>query len=57
MKAINLLLVVGVLGVSVCGYFMLTGKDIITSLIRFICGASLIFGWIGLKNQKRVSEI
>lgn len=53
MKTNNLVLIVGMLGILFGGYFLIIGKDISTSLIGFICGASLIFLWKHLSNSRR----
>lgn len=50
----NLILLIGILGIVFCGYFLLTGKDTSTSLIGFICGASLLFLWV--QTRKKIEK-
>lgn len=53
MKANYLLLIIGALGIIFCGYTMILQKDISTSFIGFISGASLILGYFKLQNAKK----
>ena len=55
MKANNLVLIVGILGVLFSGYSLITGKNTSTSLIGFISGASLVFMWNDLRKSRRKS--
>lgn len=51
MKKNSLVLIVGILGILFSGYFLIIGKDTSTSLIGFICGASLLFLWGYLRKS------
>ncbi len=51
MKTNILVLIIGILGILFCGYFIIIGKDTSSSLIGFICGASLVFQWSYLKKS------
>ena len=55
MNANSLVLLVGILGIKFCSYFLIIGKDTSSSLIGFICGASLIFYWErNLRKKKKI---
>ncbi|MFC0521915.1 hypothetical protein ACFFGL_14555 [Mesonia maritima] len=53
MKTNYLVIITGILGVLFCGYFLITEKDIPTSLIGFISGTSLIFMWSQLRKLNK----
>ncbi|PYE80921.1 hypothetical protein DFQ11_1031 [Winogradskyella epiphytica] len=53
MKTNDLILVVGILGILFCGYFLIIGKDTSTSLIGFISGSSLIYLWSYLRKKTK----
>lgn len=55
MKANDLVLIVGILGILFAGYFFIAGKDTSTSLFVFISGASLVFLWGYLRKPKQDS--
>lgn len=57
MKTNDLVLIVGILGILFCGYFLMTGKDTSTSLIGFISGASLIYLWGYLRKTGNTKKI
>jgi len=57
MKTNYLVPMVGISGILFCGYFLILGKDVTTSLIGFICGASLLFLWSNFKNPIHFSKL
>ncbi|WP_431166475.1 hypothetical protein [Tenacibaculum halocynthiae] len=54
MKANYFLLFIGILGLIFCGYHVISGNETSTSVIGFICGTGLIWGYI--KEKKLISN-
>lgn len=54
MKANYFLLFIGILGLIFCGYHIISVNETSTSIIGFICGASLI--WSYIKEKKLISN-
>ena len=50
----NILLFVGVAGLSAAFFGLLNGDAFIDQLMTIVCGASLIYGYIELKNKTEI---